>query len=172
MKCKNCLCDFDKKCNQKFCSLFCRIKFHSIENENGCWVSNSKSCDRKGYPRICLKNRRMRFSHRIMYEQYNKESLPNYLKVCHKCDNPKCVNPEHLFSGTHSENMQDCLKKGRWSNRKGSNNFSHKLKEQDVSVIKLRLKNSENIRKISMDYGISYQTIYLIKKEKTWKHVN
>src|SRR5437868_3459310 len=94
MKCKNCSNNFDNVGNKKFCCLFCRIKYHSFLKENGCWESTLKSCDKKGYSKICMKNRRMQLSHRVMYEQYYKTSLISCIKVCHQCDNPKCVNPE------------------------------------------------------------------------------
>lgn len=169
-KCLECEKEFKKYGNKKFCSLYCRIRYYTIEMANGCWQSTTKSKDRNGYPKICLENRKMTFSHRVMYEQAYNVDLIQALKVCHKCDNPSCVNPNHLFIGTHSENMQDCLKKGRWSNRKGSKNSAHKLMEEDVLEIRVRIKNGESLEKISSDYRVSYQTVYLIKKNKTWKH--
>jgi len=56
---------------------------------------------------------RMRTTHRVSYEVHNKQSIPKYLCVCHSCDNPICINPNHLWLGTRAQNTQDMLNKGR-----------------------------------------------------------
>lgn len=77
------------------------------KKDNGCWEWTG--CKVKGgYGRYCIKNV-MYLSHRVVMNCFD----PNIV-VCHKCDNPPCVNPDHLFLGTNKDNTQDCVKKGRF----------------------------------------------------------
>lgn len=91
---------------------------------NGCWVY-SGACDRRGYGRPGIgvgvyesghpKTRRY-YAHRRSYEIHNGP-IPKGMLVLHKCDNPPCCNPEHLYLGTDKDNSHDCARKGRRNNR-------------------------------------------------------
>lgn len=88
------------------------LRFYTKYNKstNGCWEWNGALRD-DGYG-ILKVNNRCDGAHRFSYELYIGE-IPNSLCVLHRCDNRKCVNPFHLFLGTKSDNMIDCIKKGR-----------------------------------------------------------
>ena len=65
-----------------------------------------------GYGRLRA-NGKKSLAHRVVYEYLTKSIIPEGKIICHRCDNPACVNIEHLFIGTHQDNIQDCISKGR-----------------------------------------------------------
>jgi hypothetical protein len=79
-----------------------------------CWICTSHAPNSKGYPQIMINGKTLKLSRYV----YNKEKgeIPQGMLICHSCDNPACINPLHLWSGTHKDNMQDMQAKGR---RKG-----------------------------------------------------
>lgn len=87
---------------------------HVEKKSNGCWEWTA-SRTRDGYGKVKSKQK-VYATHRLAYI-FTHGSIPDGLCVLHKCDNPVCVNPEHLFLGTHSDNMQDCVRKGRQGKR-------------------------------------------------------
>ena len=80
------------------------------EPNSGCWLWDGAVND-KGYG-VFYWRRTRRYAHRASYEIY-RGPIRYGMFVCHKCDNPSCVNPAHLFEGTAEDNMQDCVRKGR-----------------------------------------------------------
>jgi hypothetical protein len=78
---------------------------------DSCWKWNSAK-DKRGYCTFHA-NRKTVNAHRMAWELYNKDSIPSGMCVCHSCDVPDCVNPNHLWIGTFSDNMHDAYDKGR-----------------------------------------------------------
>lgn len=87
-------------------------------------------------------------------------------QACHRCDNPTCVNPSHLFAGAAKDNMQDAAAKDRISF--GEHRPTSKLKAKDVPTIRRRLGGGESYHAIAADYGVSYATIGKIARGQTW----
>jgi len=85
--------------------------------------------------------------------------------VCHKCDTPACVNPEHLFLGDQAANLQDMKLKGRGRKAAGVQNSNARLGEAQVLEI---LGDRRSARLVAMDYGICMQSVYAIRHGLTW----
>jgi hypothetical protein len=100
-------------------------------------------------------------------------AIPDGMNVLHRCDNPACVNPDHLFLGTQAENVADMLAKGRNVVRKGSAQANAKLTEESVAEIKHLFSSSDLTNwRISKMYGVAEVTIRKIRNGETWKHVD
>lgn len=139
-----------------------------VYKTNYCWNWKAGK-DEKGYGLFWCKKtwRAHRFSWVVHYGE-----IPNNLHVLHKCDNPKCVNPEHLFLGTNQDNVNDKFKKGRNYNVKGEKHKLAKLNDTDIIEIR-KLYNNGNftLKEIAKKYKVYYTTIQKIVTKQTWKHI-
>ena len=145
-----------------------RVKAQTVIKENGCHEFTG-SKNEYGYGRI-HQDKKLVFVHRAVYE--NKHGwIPKGMVVMHNCDNPSCINPEHLSLGYQSDNMKDMYNKGRGNNLAGSKHGMAKIQEADVVKIKQRLSDGDTCVSIAKDYGVSEGTIRNIKKGRNWKHV-
>lgn len=143
--------------------LLIRIEENIFYSPDGCWYWTGK-CTPRGYGVIEI-DKRAKLVHRVMYRQYISD--PGDLSVCHKCDNPCCVNPNHLFLGTHTDNMQDMVKKGRRRPTTGEDNPKSKLTICDV--MKIRSYRGVPHSDIAYAFGVSRSTISSILTYRTWK---
>lgn len=111
-------------------------------------------------------------AHRFSYE-INVGPVPKGKVVCHKCDNPSCVNPNHLFVGTMKENLHDMIRKGRSYHppMSGTKNGNAILKEKDISEIRALHKNSVPIRIIAAEFKVKPCTIYDVLRGRSWNHI-
>ncbi len=113
-------------------------------------------------------------AHRVAY--FIAFGIWNELYVCHKCDNPPCVNPDHLFLGTQEDNVADMMQKGRNChpyryNRKGIEMSNAKLDDEKVRDIRIKIANGNGRSATAREFGITRKTLYDLLRGKTWKHV-
>lgn len=144
-----------------------------INKKNGCWEWQGYR-DRNGYGTFSTKFKMMK-AHRFSYEYYNKK-IPDNMLVCHTCDNPCCVNPEHLWLGTDCDNHRDMVKKGRFRTVYGEDCGSSKLSNNEVLHIRIFFNKNKNkmtkvkiIRLFSKKHEVSTVTIERILYNSTWK---
>ena len=124
----------------------------------------------KGYGLLGVDGKKV-LVHRFAYENWRGD-IPDGMFVCHKCDNRACVNPIHLFLGTHADNMADRNAKGRQAKLKGEANGQAKLSEANIVEIKKRITAGETQRAIAFDYGVAQSQISRVKDGRTWQSVN
>ncbi len=136
----------------------------------GCWEWIA-SKDSDGYGQFGLEGKNKR-AHRLSYELL-VSPIKGDLCVCHHCDNPGCVNPDHLFIGTLKDNSQDCIKKGRHTTPfKNGHTHSCKLSDDDVRKIKQELIKGELTQaQIGKKFGALQVTIHQIKIGKNYSRV-
>ncbi len=95
--------------------------------------------------------------------------IPTDMQVLHKCDNPGCVNPKHLFLGTHKDNMRDMAEKGRHNTKYGEQAPHVRLNWEKVSEIRLRYANGETQEVVAAAFGINHADVSRIVLNKRWK---
>jgi hypothetical protein len=139
------------------------------EPNSGCWLW-MRFVDKKGYGKLGLKKWGEQMAHRAAYVAAHG-SIPKGMCVCHKCDNPGCVNPDHLFAGSVQDNSDDKWKKGRANIPFGSRHAQTKntgLTEEKIAQIRA---DSRSGYALAAEYGVSRTTISLIKRGLAWRHV-
>ena len=130
-----------------------------------CWEWNAHR-NPQGYGKFQIR-RQSTVAHRVAW-QITNGPIPDELHVLHKCDNPPCCNPEHLFLGTDADNRADALAKGRVRVAVGTACHTARLTEADVQRIRSSAKTG---KALARQYGVWDTTIYDIRNGKTWKHV-
>ncbi len=132
-------------------------------NENGCWIWHACRSGH-GYGMLRVDNKVI-YAHRLSWT-FRYGEIPDGLFVCHTCDVPACVNPLHLFLGTHADNVRDLVVKGL--KMRGENSPSAILTEENVRRIRKREVPSIQLAR---EFGVSHYTISLALHRKTWAHV-
>jgi hypothetical protein len=153
-------------------------KYVDSEGDEGCWNWKGGKTS-KGYGRFHLHGR-SRYAHRVSWVIFNNRQIPENMEICHACDNPACVNPGHLWLGTHSENIQDSFDKGRVpAAPRGEQTGNNVLTNEHVKEIKASVKLREFKRGektpfyqfLADKYRVSFRTIENIVYGVTWSHV-
>lgn len=137
--------------------------------ESGCMIWTGCR-DKNGYGNIKYNGKHTR-SHRVFYEIFNNIKIPDDKCVCHKCDNPSCVNPNHMFIGTRSENNTDRHIKGRSGDHRGENGSRAKLSESKVIEIIRRARAGESHLELGKMFGVSKHAIGAITCGRNWSHL-
>jgi hypothetical protein len=143
---------------------------NNINKTNYCWLwlgGTKKSNNGKSYGSFYIKSTSFR-AHRISFYIYN-DLNPGNLEVCHNCDNPLCVNPEHLFLVTRQENATDAFEKGRMP--KGKDHTESKLTEEQIKEIRFMASLSMSHLMIANKFKVSRPCIHSIVNRRTWKHI-
>ena len=161
-------------------SLFERLvaNTHEPENDQACWVW-SGTRHYKGYGTLNLRvdgKHTKVYAHRCMAEIMLERKLEMNEEPDHLCLNRACINPAHLFLGTHADNMQDMWAKGRGrcdaAGRRGSMNGNHRLTETQASEIQRRHRRGEPSRKLGAEFGVSKTLVLMISKGTVWQHLH
>lgn len=131
-----------------------------------CWPWTGARKD-SGYGVLSIGGRLVR-AHRAAWEAANG-LIPEGLCVCHRCDNPPCCNPAHLFLGTYADNNRDMARKGRaagGSRLRGDRHHRARLSDAAVAAIRSRHANGETQRRLAAEFGISTSQLHNIVRGK------
>jgi hypothetical protein len=153
---------------ERFASLISRFKtLHPIHGYCWDWLGAKVG----GYGVLTVKGKPTK-AHRLSWESFYGV-IPEGMYVLHKCDNPACANPDHLFLGTNDDNMADMVSKGRQC--RGEGQHSARLTEDQVREIRLvyqRRSRVYGVTALSRRYKVPVQIIVRVVKGETWRHVN
>lgn len=142
------------------------------KRESGCWEFQGAR-DKKGYGCISAKCYGMQSmgAHRASWIAHRGPIDPG-LCVCHKCDNPSCVNPDHLFIGTHQDNAKDMVARGRAAEHVGKfNRFAAKMTEDQVRLMREMAASGATAKELAKEFNTHAVNVRLILRGKTWKGV-
>lgn len=140
-------------------------------------VSKGKSCwewigclHEQGYG-IARREGQKVLAHRLSWEIHFGK-IPIGMEICHRCDNPKCVKPDHIFVGTHQDNMRDMMAKGRNADMNGEKNGNHKLNAGDIKNIRsLYTTGNYSQRELAMKFDVHQTNIGHIVRANTWMDI-
>lgn len=134
---------------------------------SGCWNFNGPT--RNGYGQLSIRGNRSAIASRVAYEAWNGP-IGEGMFVCHRCDNPTCINPAHLFLGTHEENMDDCKSKKRhaFGERQGGSILTE---EQAVQVREMYATGAYTQKDLGDMFGVCQTAISATTRRVNWKYV-
>lgn len=140
----------------------------------GCWLWTAYIQKSWGYGVFGIKRNGKDgtvLAHRHSWFLVNGE-VPDGMLVCHSCDNPRCVNPDHLWVGTNNDNMQDMKQKGRGKSRQGSRHPTSRMTEWHAAEIWRRCRILHHRRDIvSQELGVSMSAVKRVVSREAWRHV-
>ena len=136
-----------------------------VQKSDGCW-NWTAGRSRGGYGKLGVNGHHMT-AHRVSWLLHHG-SISKGLCVLHRCDNRRCVRPDHLFLGTAADNVWDCVRKGRNAGAKGEKNGCAKLTQKDVVAIRASSANQLAVARL---FGVGQSAVSSIKRRKRWGHV-
>jgi hypothetical protein len=139
--------------------------------ETGCWVWSAALRGKGRYGTIRVRGRHER-AHRVSW-LLHRGPIPDGLFVLHDCDNPPCVNPDHLFLGTQADNIADCVHKGRFKvpDFRGEQNGRSKLTEAEARELLALRSSGLTQRQVADRFGISDVQVGDIWNGESWRHL-
>jgi hypothetical protein len=142
-----------------------------VQKTDGCWLWTGSKMP-KGYGSFGY-GRRTRTAHRMAFE-WAKGPVPPGLFVCHHCDTPACVNPDHLYAGTAQQNTDDMMRRGRRRDGGPKPNEAYNQKLNPVAIRVIRYLRSRGVSgpRLARAYRLDHTTVYAICKREVWKHVD
>lgn len=150
-----------------------RLCSHHENGQNGCinWIGKITA---KGYGQIKIGSqragtRRSALAHRVSASIWKGFDLASPLCVCHHCDNPRCINPDHLFIGTRADNSADCKAKGRMP--RGERQKNAKLTVSQVISMRIARERGITIARLAKQYGVGDSTVRRIVHRRKWTHI-
>jgi hypothetical protein len=143
--------------------------FEKVDITPGCWLWKAYS-DNLGYGKIGTVGKKTALAHRVSWELHHGP-IGAGLLVCHHCDTPSCVNPNHLFLGTDQDNMNDRGAKGRTNRPQGTKHHSAKLTEEKVLELRIRRIAGEGLATMATECGVHVETVRKACAGKGWRHI-
>ena len=143
-------------------------KYVEVNGVNECWPWSASLTVHGGYGQLNDRGKLLK-AHRISYE-IHYGGVPEGMFVCHRCNNPKCCNPKHLYAGTPKQNWDDTIVAGTRYVPKlsGESVYCSKLKESEVIYIR---QSQESGCALAIRYGVTKSAVSCIRRGKTWKHL-
>ena len=161
---------------RKIQSVESRLTQRRIIDSRGCWNWHGRK-NTNGYGIICMRSLGVRspnrLVHRVSMSTWRGFDLNSTLKILHRCDNPACFNPDHLFIGTQQDNLLDCQMKGRRRGPRGTTNHKAKLSNSDIAAIRHLADSGFGPRIIQKQLAlpVTEQQVGNIIMGKKWRHL-
>lgn len=140
----------------------------NVQKTETCWVWMGYKHP-SGYGQFSIKHKSIR-AHRFSYIMKHGK-IPDDMIICHKCDNPSCVNPDHLFAGTHTDNIIDSIKKGRRFNSDGSYHTAKLTTSEVLRIRELYAGGTFTKAELGRKFHVNKGNIGLIINGKAWIHI-
>lgn len=140
------------------------LRYSHDDSQTGCRIWDGQINKPGGYGRIGYRGRQWR-AHRLSYTLLWAK-IPEGMDLLHSCDNPLCINPQHLRPGTHAENIKEAYQKGRKSVSQGPNHPRFCLSEKQALEV---IESTDPVAAIAARFGVSKSMIYRLKNGNTWK---
>lgn len=131
----------------------------NVSDETGCWIWEGGKSGGNGYGLVYLRGDQPLYAHRVSHRMFNGR-IPAGLHVLHTCDCKSCVNPEHLYAGTHADNMRDAVDRGRHVGRK--------LTASKARAIVARSDAGCTNNDLAVEFGVSVHSIARILRGENW----